>query len=182
MKSPLWKALPTSCPANSANRAGSAVPEITRSIGKSPPPGSGGGVSGMMRTPGICPSLADASICSCAELLSRSLQGLVTMPPKPTVGKHELERGVSFGERLEHALNLLGEHLGLVDGRVGGRLDDGEHHALVLGRRQLTLREHEEREDQRHHHQPQDEHHRTVLERVAEHPSVTPGARSRTGG
>ena len=54
--------------------------------GKSPPPGSGGGVSGITRMPGICDSGPIDSIRSCCVVLVRSLHGLVTMPPKPPVG------------------------------------------------------------------------------------------------
>ncbi len=87
MNRPLANALPTSWLAISISRSGSAVEAITNSTGKSPPPGSEGGMSGMIRTPGICASLAEASRWSSWEVRSRSLHGLMTMPPKPTVGK-----------------------------------------------------------------------------------------------
>ena len=57
MKSPLANAFATSLFAISTSCSGSAVEAITRSTGKSPPPGSGCGVSGITRTPGICESL-----------------------------------------------------------------------------------------------------------------------------
>ncbi len=57
------------------------------STGKSPPPGSGGGVSGIARTPGIFDNGPYDSIRSCCAVLDRSLHGLVTMPPKPPLGK-----------------------------------------------------------------------------------------------
>ena len=86
MNSPLANAFCTSCPATSTSRSGSADEEITRSTGKSPPPGNGGGVSGNARIPGIFDSGPATSIWSCCAVLVRSLQGLVTMPPNPPVG------------------------------------------------------------------------------------------------
>ena len=65
---------------------GSAAEAMTKSTGKSPPPGSGGGVSGIARMPGIFDSGPIDSISSCCVVLVRSLHGLVTMPPKPPVG------------------------------------------------------------------------------------------------
>jgi hypothetical protein len=41
----------------------------------------------MTRTPAIFESGPIASIISCCVVLVRSLHGLVTMPPKPPVGK-----------------------------------------------------------------------------------------------
>jgi len=59
---------------------------MTRSTGKSPPPGSGGGVSGITRTPGIFESGPIDSIRSCCAVFVRSLQGFVTIPPNPPFG------------------------------------------------------------------------------------------------
>ncbi len=59
---------------------------MTKSTGKLPPPGSGGGACGMTRTPAIFDSGPIASIMSCCVVFVRSLQGLVTMPPKPPSG------------------------------------------------------------------------------------------------
>jgi hypothetical protein len=87
MNRPLAKAFPTSCFANSASCCGSAVEAITKSTGKSPPPGSGAGVIGITRMPGISDSLPVASTRSCSVVFFRSLQGLVTMPLKPPVGE-----------------------------------------------------------------------------------------------
>ena len=86
MNSPLANAFCTSWPANSASCCGSAAEEITKSTGKFPPPGSGGGVSGITRTPGIFDSGPIDSINSCCVVLVRSLHGLVTIPPKPPDG------------------------------------------------------------------------------------------------
>ena len=85
-KSPLANALPTSVFAISTSRSGSAVEAITKSTGKSPPPGSGCGVIGITRTPAILASFPDDSISSCPVVFRRSLHGFVTMPPKPPVG------------------------------------------------------------------------------------------------
>ncbi len=87
MKSPLAKAFSTSLLATSSSCCGSAVEAITRSTWKSPAPGSGAGVSGITRTPAIRESGPELSIWSCCVVFLRSLQGLVTMPPKPPVGK-----------------------------------------------------------------------------------------------
>jgi len=73
-------------PAISPSCAGSAVEAITKSTGKSPPPGSAGGMIGMTRMPGMRDSRAEASIWSSAVLLCRSFHGLVTMPLNPPVG------------------------------------------------------------------------------------------------
>ena len=87
MNLPLANAFCTSLLANSTSCSGSAVEAITKSTGKSPPPGSAGGTSEITRMPGIWESLPAASIWSCELFLVRSLHGLVTMPPKPPVGK-----------------------------------------------------------------------------------------------
>jgi hypothetical protein len=86
MNIPLANAFCTSCSANSRSRSGSAADAITKSTGKSPPPGSAGGVSGITRMPGICDSGPIDSISSCCAVFVRSLHGVVTMPPKPPVG------------------------------------------------------------------------------------------------
>ena len=86
MNSPLANAFCTSWSASSLSCCGSAADAITRSTGKLPPPGSGGGACGMTRTPAIFESGAIASISSCCVVLVRSLHGLVTMPPKPPLG------------------------------------------------------------------------------------------------
>src|SRR5215468_4301282 len=87
MNRPLVNAFCTSVSANSATRAGSEVEATTKSTGKPPPPGRGGGEIGMILTPGSFASFADASTDSCSEVLVRWLQALVTMPPKPPVGE-----------------------------------------------------------------------------------------------
>ena len=86
MKRPLAKAFPTSWLANSVSLSGSAVEATTKSTGKSPPPGSAGGMSEITRTPGTFESPMAASTCSCSVVFLRWLQGFVTMPPKPPVG------------------------------------------------------------------------------------------------
>ena len=83
---PLPNALPTSCCAISASRSGLPGEAITRSTGKSPPPGSGGGVSGIARMPGTCDSGPATSISSCCVVFVRSLHGFATKPPKPPAG------------------------------------------------------------------------------------------------
>ena len=72
--------------AKATSCCGSAVEATTKSTGKPPPPGSAGGTREITRTPGICENFPAASIWSCDVLFLRSLQGLVTMPPKPPVG------------------------------------------------------------------------------------------------
>src|SRR5262250_545179 len=62
---------------------GSDAEAITKSTGKLPPPGSGGGVRGITRTPGICDSFTADSNRNCCVVFLRLLQGLTTMPPKP---------------------------------------------------------------------------------------------------
>ena len=86
MNNPLANAFPTSCFAIASSCCGSAAEAITKSTGKSPPPGSGGGVSGIVRMPGIFDSGPIDSISSCCAVLRRSLHGFVTMPPKPPEG------------------------------------------------------------------------------------------------
>ena len=54
--------------------------------GKLPPPGSGGGVRGITRTPAIFESGPDDSISNSCVVFLRWLQGFVTMPPKPPEG------------------------------------------------------------------------------------------------
>ena len=85
MNRPLANAFPTSWFAISRSCCGSAVEAITKSTGKSPAPGRGAGVMGMTRTPGISASLPADSRSSSSVVFFRSLQGFVTMPPKPPV-------------------------------------------------------------------------------------------------
>ncbi len=87
MKRPLWNAFPTSWPAKPASCSGSAVEAMTKSTGKPLPPGRGGGVSEMTRTPAIFEDFAAASICRSWVERFRALQGFVTMPPKPPLGE-----------------------------------------------------------------------------------------------
>ncbi len=87
MNIPLAYAFPTSWFAIWTSWSGSAVDAMTKSTGKSPPPGSGGGTVEITRIPGIRDSPPAASIWICAVVFFRSLQGLVTIPPKPPVGK-----------------------------------------------------------------------------------------------
>ena len=86
MNSPLANAFPTSWLAKSTSLSGSAVDATTKSTGKSPPPGSAGGMSEITRTPGIFESAAADSTWSCSVLFLRSLHGFVTIPPKPPLG------------------------------------------------------------------------------------------------
>ena len=65
MNKPLANALPTSCLANASSCLGSIAEVITNSTGKFPPPGSGGGVNGMTRMPGIFDSGPTDSTSSC---------------------------------------------------------------------------------------------------------------------
>ena len=87
MNRPLSLAFATSSRASSSSCRGSAAEAITRSTGKSPPPGSGGGVVGIARMPGIFASGFVESSISCCAVLPRSLHGTVTIPPNPPVGE-----------------------------------------------------------------------------------------------
>ncbi len=62
MNRPLAYAFCTIWPASAAICAGSLVEPMTNSTGNPSPPGSGGGVRGMIRRPGILESAAAASI------------------------------------------------------------------------------------------------------------------------
>ena len=86
MKIPLVIAFCTSWFANCTNCCGSPADAITKSTGKLPPPGRGGGVNGITRIPAIFESGAVDSTSNCCAVFFRSLQGLVTMPPKPPFG------------------------------------------------------------------------------------------------
>ena len=77
-----------------------------------------------------------------------------------------------LGQRAIDVADLVGEELGLIDGRVRGGLDDGEEEVLVLRGRELLLREHVEGEDEQHDDQPQRQHDRAVAQRAAEHALV----------
>src|ERR1051325_7553271 len=111
----------TSFCAISFSCCGSPAVPITKSTGKSPPPGSAGGVSGIARMPGIFESGPNDSINNCCAVLCRSLHG--------------------FGNRLVDVENLRPEEFGLFDRLVRRGLHNREHDTLILGRRQLLLRE-----------------------------------------
>ena len=102
----------------------------------------------MTRTPAIFDSGPIDSISSCCVVLVRSLHGLVTMPPKPPLGNVIWKMLPLSGNDLIDVVDLVGEQLRLIERRVRRRLDEAEEEALVLGRRQLLLREHVERHDQ----------------------------------
>ena len=107
MNLPLANAFSTSCLANSTSCCGSADDAITKSTGKSPPPGSGGGVCGITRMPGIFDNGPVDSTRSCCAVFVRSLHGFVTIPPKPPVGRRDLEDARAFGERAVDVVDLL---------------------------------------------------------------------------
>ena len=148
MKMPLANAFCTSWFANSTSCSGSAVEAMTKSTGKLPPPGSGGGVSAMTRMPGIFESLAATSTWSCGRALLALAPRLRDHAAEAAARERDLEDVLGLGERLEDVVDLLGEELRLVERRVRRRLDDAEDDALVLLRRQLLLREHVERHDE----------------------------------
>ena len=138
----------TSWLAKSMSCCGSAGEAITKSTGKSPPPGSGGGVSGITRMPAIFDS---GPTDSTSKLLC------CLLPLAPRLGHHaaetagrrsDLKDALALGERVIDVVDLVREQLGLIDRRVGRGLNDSEDHSLVLCRRQLPLREHVERNDQ----------------------------------
>ena len=86
MNTPLAYALATSWFANPSSSRGSAVEAITNSSGNCPPPGSGGGVVAMTRTPGIALSFPNASGRICSVVRFRSLHGFTPMPEIPPKG------------------------------------------------------------------------------------------------
>src|SRR5258706_13243436 len=86
MNMPLWNAFPTSWFAIPTSWLGSAVDAMTKSTGKSPPPGSGGGTVEITRIPGLLDRPPEPSIWICCVVFLRSLQGLVTIRPKPPLG------------------------------------------------------------------------------------------------
>ena len=86
MNRPLAKAFRTSWFATATSWAGSAVEATTKSTGKSPAPGSGGGTIGITRTPGMSERRPAVSSRSWSVVRLRALQGLVTIPPNPPVG------------------------------------------------------------------------------------------------
>jgi hypothetical protein len=71
-----------------------------------------------------------------------------------------------------YIVNLRREEPRLLDRGVGRRLDDREHHALILRGRELTLREHEERNGQQSDDRPQHQDDRPVAKRSGERPRV----------
>ena len=102
------------------------------------------------------------------------LRGLLALAPR--LGDHaakaagrrsDLENTLALRESMIDVVNLVGEQPGLIDGRIGRRLDDSENHTLVLGRSQFPLREHVERNHQHGDDRPQSEHHRPVAEGAA---------------
>src|SRR3981081_3450376 len=61
-------------------------------------------------------------------------------------------------------IDLSREQIGLIKRRVRGALYDSEHYSLVLGRRQLALREHVERYDQQDDDRPEHKNHGPILQ------------------
>ena len=70
-----------------ATQVTGAAEAITKSTGKSPPPGRGGGVVGITRMPGTWESGPMDCIINACALFFRSLQGFVTIPPNPPFGE-----------------------------------------------------------------------------------------------
>ena len=65
-------------------------------------------------------------------------------------------------------VNLVRIQIGLIDGGVRRRLNDAEHDALVLCRRQFPLRKHVERNHQRGDDRPYRQHHRPEPQRAGQ--------------
>ena len=86
--------------------------------------------------------------------------------------KRELKDARGLGERLVDVVDLVRKHPGLIDRRVRRGLDDREDHALVLGRRQLALREHVERPHQEHDDGPERDDDGAIPQRSGEHAEV----------
>ena len=96
---------------------------------------------------------------SCA----RSLHGFSDHAAEAAVREGDLERAGGLGERAVDLVDLRARTAWSARCvAFGARLDDREHDALVLGRRQLALREHVERHDQQRDDRPQRQHHRAV--------------------
>ena len=144
MKRPLVKAFITSWLAMSFNRCGSAADAITRSTGKSPPPGNGGGVNRIARMPGICESGPITSTSSCCVDFVRSLQGFRHHSAEPAGWKRELKHARGFRKGPVHLAHLLCEELRLIERGVCRRLQDGEDRTLIFRRSELALRKHVE--------------------------------------
>ena len=122
------------------------------------------------------------------RLHQQLLRGLGPLAPR--LGHHaaeaagrerELKDALGLGKRSIDVVDLLGEQLRLLDRRVRRGLDDREDDALVLGGRELPLREHVERHDQQRDDHPQHEDDRPIAERAAERAAVARAARCRTG-
>ena len=92
--------------------------------------------------------------------------GLRHQSPESGRRERDLENTLGLGEGPVGVVNLGSEELRLVDGRIRGCLNDREDDALILGGRELPLREQVKRHRQQHHDRPQHEHHRPVAERA----------------
>ena len=117
------------------------------------------------------------------------LRGLLALAPglghhaaETTVGTGDLEDALAFREALVNVVDLIGEEVGLIDSGVGRGLNDAEHHALILRRREFALREHVERNHQRCHDRPQGQDDGAIAQRARREFANKAGAPSQSGG
>ena len=102
-------------------------------------------------------SLPDSSSWIGKMLRFRSSHGFTSMPPKPPVGKGDLEAVVELRARSGRCGSTsLGVGRQLLERRVRGHVDGAEDDALVLVGRELLRREHVHRHDQQREHDPDD--------------------------
>src|SRR5262245_59110864 len=80
--------------------------------------------------------------------------GFETEPPEAAVGKRDLEGEAAFRDGRYVLVDRARVWRDLVERGVGRRVEDAEHNALILGRRQLLGREREHGEDQDSDHDP----------------------------
>ncbi len=129
-------------------------------------------MSEITRTPGDRRELAGRLDLELFRRLLALAPGLGDHASEAAVGGGDLEDALRFRERPVDVVDLRGEELGLVDGRVGRRLDEPEHDALVFLRRELPLREHVEGDDQQGDDRPQGEDDRAIVESARQQAGV----------
>ena len=134
---PLAAAFCCNCSANFRMVSGSAVAPMTNSTGNWPPPGSAGGAAAKVRMPGMLLTFVCTSGSDLEHGALALAPGLEHQAGEAVVREGDLEGLHRLGHAQQLAVDRVGVEGGLVNGRIGRRLDDAHDKALVLGGRQF---------------------------------------------
>ncbi len=158
---------------------------MTNCSGRPCEPGSDGNWKAATRAPAMLFHFCCSSCCSWVALLRPLAPGLEQHAAEALVGRRhagDLEHLVVLGNALGDLEHLLRVDIHLLRGRIRRADDLRQHDALVLLRRELRLRRHEQVDDAAEQDHAHHDRHRPGVERAVQHAAGSRGAGARTGG